>query len=297
MNKRTKLVLDLLKPEVTSLGFSKEELEGVAENIANNLTVEAEAEDDVVTEAAKKAIAVYKPILELSQKNANRIITKNNEEKAKQEAAAKKKAEEEAAKKAAEKAEAEKKAAEEAEKKAKEEADKKAKEEAERIAKEAGFEKLLESEWAKSLKAENEKLAKQLKERDARDKEREKREKEREEQEKQKYAEFEAFRQEFNALKADRVKADREKKLAAVLDGSGVFGERIKKNYAKMAFDSDEEFNEFIGGVEEDIKAFNQERADKGLETLGTPKAGDKEKTGKVEPMSDAEVDALASIM
>ena len=40
-----------------------------------------------------------------------------------------------------------------------------------------------------------------------------------------------------------------------------------------MNFENDEEFEQFLSEVEEDLKAYNQERADAGLSTLGTPPA------------------------
>ena len=276
MNKKTKLVLELLKTKASSLGFNKEELEGAATTIAGNLTVGDDATDEELNAAAEKAVAVYLPILELSQKNANRIIQKNKEDREKAEAEAKRKAEEEAAAKAKKKAEEEAAAKAEAERKAKE---------AEELqkAEEEGLKKFYESTWAKNMKAENEKLAKELKAQ--------------KESAAKTLSEFEAFRTEFNSMRAERTKASREKKLSDVLEGTGVFGERIKKNFSKMSFDTDEDFNEFLGGVQEDIKAFNQERADKGLDRLGAPAEGEKKEPGKVEPMSDAEADALAAIM
>lgn len=291
MNKKTKLVLELLKTKASSLGFNKEELEGAATAIASNLGVDDDATDDALNAAAEKAVAAYMPILELSQKNANRIITKNKEEREKAEAEAKRKAEEEAAKKAAEEAEAKRKAEEEAAAKKAEEERKAAEEAARKAAEEAGFQRLLESEWAKGLKAENENLAKQLKEQTAAFKKQQ-------EESKKRMEEFEAFRNEFNTMKADRVKASRENRLNELLKDAGVYGERIKKNYAKMSFDSDDDFEEFIGGIKEDITAFNQERADKGLDTFTVPGTGGaNEKDGKSEPMTEAEIDALAAGM
>lgn len=41
-----------------------------------------------------------------------------------------------------------------------------------------------------------------------------------------------------------------------------------------MNFENDEEFEQFLSEVEEDLKAYNQERADAGLSTLGTPACG-----------------------
>lgn len=272
MDKKAKLVLEILKPKASSLGFTKEELEGAAERIASNLTVADDATEEEMKTAAEKSVEVFLPFLEQGQKTANRIIQKNKEEREKAEAEAKKKAEEEAAKKAAE----------EAAKKAEEE--RKAREEEERKkAEQEGLEKFYNSEWARNMRAENERLAKQLDEQKKADKKR--------------TEEFESFREEFRQLKADRVKSDRAKKLDEVIKDSGVFGERIKKNYAKMSFATDEEFDEFIGDVQKDLRAFNQERADKGLEQLGAPAAGGTQKQDKVEPYSKEEIDALADIM
>ena len=291
MNKKTKLVLDLLKTKASALGFNKEELEGAAVAIAGNLGVDDDATDEAMNAAVEKAVAVYMPILELGQKNANRIITKNKEEREKAEAEAKKKAEEEAARKAAEEAEAKKKAEEEAAAKKAEEERKAAEEAARKAAEEAGFQRLLDSDWAKGLKAENENLAKQLKEQTAALK------KQQEEAKKQ-LEEFNAFRNEFNTMKADRLKATRESRLDELVKDAGVYGKRIKENYGLMTFNTDEDFEKFLGGVQDDIKAFNQERADKGLDTIRVPGTGGaEEKKPEEKPMSEAEIDALAAIM
>lgn len=290
MNKKTKLVLDLLKTKASSLGFNKEELEGAATTIASNLGVDDDATDEALNAAAEKAVAAYLPILELSQKNANRIITKNKEEREKAEAEAKKKAEEEAARKAAEEAEAKKKAEEEAAAKKAEEERKAAEEAARKAAEEAGFQKFLDSELFKNMKQENENLSKQAKDLASALK------KQQEEAKKQ-MEEFTAFRNEFNTMKADRLKATRESRLDELIKDAGVYGKRIKENYGLMTFNTDEDFEKFLGGVEEDIKAFNQERADKGLDTMRVPGTGGNRGDEKKEVMTEAEVDALAAIM
>lgn len=291
MNKKTKLVLEMLKTKASALGFNKDELEGAANVIASNLGVDDDVTDEVLNAAVEKAVAVYFPILELSQKNANRIITKNKEEREKAEAEARKKAEEEAARKAAEEAEAKKKAEEEAAARKAEEERKAAEEAARKAAEEAGFQKFLDSELFKNMKLENETLAKQLKEQTAALK------KQQEESKKQ-MDEIALFRNEFNTMKAERVKADRESRLDALVKDAGVFGKRIKDNYGLMEFKTDEDFEKFLGGVQDDIKAFNQERADHGLDRMRAPGAGGG--TGddeKHEAMSEAEIDALAAIM
>lgn len=290
MNKKHKLVLDMLKTKASALDFNKEELEGAASVIASNLGVDDDATDEVLNAEVEKAVAVYIPILELSQKNANRIITKNKEEREKADAEAKRKAEEAERLKKAEEAEAKRKAEEEAKALKAEEERKKAEEEARKMAEEAGFQRLLESDWAKGLKSENENLSKQLKEQTAVIK------KQQEEARKQ-MEEFNLFRSEFNAMKAERLKASREKRLNDMLEGTGVFGERIKKTYALMSFENDAQFDEFLDGINEDKKAFSQERADKGLEKMGIPLSGNPKEEEVGEPMTDAEIDALAAIM
>ena len=91
-------VLSILKPKTASLGFTAEELDGVAENIAKTL------KEDATDEQINQAIEAALPYLQMSQKAVTRIV---NAEKAKSQ-------------------------------KEKEEADKKAKEEAEKAAKEKG---------------------------------------------------------------------------------------------------------------------------------------------------------------
>jgi hypothetical protein len=67
-------VLKVLKPKTLALGFSQEELEGVAETISGNLTEES-TDDDI--ESAVKAIL---PFLKVSQQAATRVINAKKEE-------------------------------------------------------------------------------------------------------------------------------------------------------------------------------------------------------------------------
>lgn len=86
-------VLKLLKTKVASLGFNEEELMDVTENIAGALSEDASEE-----EIASKVESVV-PFLKLSQKSANRAISKAKKEfddKLKQKEESKQKQEEEA---------------------------------------------------------------------------------------------------------------------------------------------------------------------------------------------------------
>jgi hypothetical protein len=90
-------VLSLLKPKTASLGFTNEELEGVAENIARTL------KEGATNEQINQAIDSALPFLQMSQKAVTRIVNAKEEKskKEREEAEAKRKAEEEeAAKKA-----------------------------------------------------------------------------------------------------------------------------------------------------------------------------------------------------
>ena len=73
MNKK-ELVLNALKPRVKALGFSKDEVEGAAATIANNLKLEEDASDDDVNTAIELAVEAALPFLQLSQKASSRVI-------------------------------------------------------------------------------------------------------------------------------------------------------------------------------------------------------------------------------
>ena len=92
-------VLSLLKPKTASLGFTTEELDGVAENIARTL------KEDATEEQINQAIESVLPFLQMSQKAVTRIVNAKEEKSKKErdEEARKKAEDEEAAKKAKEK--------------------------------------------------------------------------------------------------------------------------------------------------------------------------------------------------
>ena len=103
----------------------------------------------------------------------------------------------------------------------------------------------------------------------------------------------ETLNSEITALKGEKLTTSRKSKLEALLKDTGSFGARTLKSFNKMKFENDEEFEEFYSDVEEDLKSYNQERADNGLSTLGAiPNAGSK-KT-ETELLTDDEIIALA---
>ncbi len=101
------------------------------------------------------------------------------------------------------------------------------------------------------------------------------------------------MQEDFTSFKGEKVTDLRKQKLETLLKDTGVFGTRTMKSFAKMSFDSDEEFEEYYSDVEKDLKDFNQERASVGLSALGSIPGG-KSKQVKEEPFSDEEIAALA---
>nr|DAK34448.1 MAG TPA: hypothetical protein [Caudoviricetes sp.] len=101
----------------------------------------------------------------------------------------------------------------------------------------------------------------------------------------------------ISALEGNEITTSRKAKLEALLKDAGTFGTRTLKSFSKMSFESDEEFEEFYSEVEEDLKAYNQERADAGLSTMGTPPAASGGKSKEEEPFNDNEIDEMAELL
>lgn len=99
---------------------------------------------------------------------------------------------------------------------------------------------------------------------------------------------------EIAALKGEKVTTTRRGKLESLLEDAGTFGTRTLKSFNKMKFENDEEFEEFYSEVEEDLKSYNQERADAGLSSLGNPPGAGSKKQEKNEVLTDEEVIAIA---
>ena len=101
----------------------------------------------------------------------------------------------------------------------------------------------------------------------------------------------------ISALEGNEITTSRKAKLEALLKDAGTFGSRTLKSFSKMSFESDEEFEEFYSEVEEDLKAYNQERADAGLSTMGTPPAASGGQSQEEEPFNDHEIDEMAELL
>lgn len=233
MDRKQKVLL-MLKPKVKAFGFNKRELQGIAGNIADNLTSEDDASDEDVNAEIEEKIDAVIPYLQVSQSYANRLV----------EDARKKNGNDD-------------------------EPDDDDDESTQKSKRQPGSKPKTNKEenddapaWAKGL-----------------------------------VETVETLRGEITTLKGEKVATSRKSKLAELLKDSGSYGNRILKSFDRMKFETDDEFDDFYSEVEEDLKAYNQERADDGLSRLGNPPAsGNGKGTGKEdEVISDDEIEAIAN--
>lgn len=210
-----------LKPKARAFGFNKDELMGVAVNIANNLQFEEDALEDEINAEIDKQVDAVIPFLRLAQTNANRVIEKTRKELQPQEA------DDEPTK-------------------------------ANPVKTETKTDPDEMPAWAKALIDSNKALTEKV-----------------------------------ASMQGEKTLNARQARLEAILKDTGTFGTRTLKSFAKMSFDTDEEFDDFVAEVESDLESYNQERANAGLQTLGaipTQGGGKKE-----EILTDAEVEAIVA--
>lgn len=108
-----------------------------------------------------------------------------------------------------------------------------------------------------------------------------------------------ALQTEIIGMKAERESDGRRTKLKALLKDTGTFGKSIIKQFDKMKFENEPDFDEFYDSVVEDLAALNQERANEGLARLGAAATGGtkKKEDDKPEPLTDKEVQELADTL
>ena len=232
MKKRTKQVLVILKPKSKALGFSREELEGIAADVANNLELDEEASDEDVNAEIEKQVNAVLPYLKIAQKTAQRTIQSFKDSKDLDDDEVDDPDDDPAGNKKPIRKQ------------------KKEKEEEQVPA------------WAQALITQNK-----------------------------------ALQTEILGLKSERESDGRRSKLKALLKDKGTFGKTVLKNFDKMKFENESEFDDFYDGVVEDLAAIDQERANEGLGKLGAPAAQRKHKEEEVEVIKENEIDELAETM
>ena len=255
-------VLEYLKPKVKALGFKKDTLEGIAADIADNLEeVADDASDEDINAKIRPAVDAVIPSLKLAQRLTNQGI---EEFRKKQQ------------EKANEQKPADKKPEEKPEEK-KPEVKPEVKPE-EKPSSSTSKEKETETPaWAKAL-IESQNL-----------------------QMKQQQTLIEALQAEVKGIKTKDVASKRRAQLDELLKDTGRFGQRAIKDYERMTFSTDDEFETFVSDLKEDLAQLNQERANEGLAKFGAPKVDPKSKENQqvppVKPMNETELEELAAYM
>lgn len=229
MKKRTKQVLVILKPKSKALGFSREELEGIAADVANNLELDEEASDEDVNAEIEKQVNAVLPYLKIAQKTAQRTIQSFKDSQDLDDDEVNDDDDDPAGSKKP-------------------------------IHKQKKDEQI--PAWGQAIITQNK-----------------------------------ALLTEIIGLKSERENDGRRSKLKALLKDKGTFGKTVLKNFDKMKFENESEFDDFFDGVVEDLAAIDQERANEGLGKLGAPAAQRKPKKNEVEVIKDDEIDELAKTM
>lgn len=231
MKKKTKLVFNVLKLKSKALGFNKDELEGIAADVANNFELDEEASDEDVNAEIEKQIDAVLPFLKIAQKSAQRTIQNFKDSQDLDDDEVDDDDDDPAGNKKS-------------------------------IRKQKKEKDELVPAWAQALITQNK-----------------------------------ALQTEILGLKSERENDGRRSKLKALLKDKGTFGKTVLKNFDKMKFENESEFDDFYDGVVEDLAAIDQERANEGLGKLGAPAAQRKPKKEEVEVIKDDEIDELAETM
>ena len=104
---------------------------------------------------------------------------------------------------------------------------------------------------------------------------------------------FDKLDKRMDTFESDRTSNNRRKRVEDLLKDTGKFGERRLRAFSRMNFTNDEDFEDYLEELQGDIEEENQDRANKGLATLGAPPATSHKKNEE-EEMSDDEIKALA---
>ena len=249
MSKHFQKVMREVKSKMKALGFSRKELESVASNIDDNLTIAEDASDEDTASAITEAVDAAMPYLKIAQKSASRQT----------------------------------KAALEAAKEKDEDNDEDEEEnddddDSDESDSGKTTEKPTRKKHVHRARSENTEIMKMLESISKR---------------------MEKQDEIINHLKQNNATERRKSRLEKILKDTGSFGKRILRQFDKMKFDNDEDFNDFLDEVKEDLEEANQERANIGLAKLGSvPKSEKKDgKEEKVDVLSDEELDKLADML
>lgn len=209
-----KKVYSVLKPKVSAFGFDKNEVMGIAADIANNLNLNDDATEDEINEAITQKVDAVVPFLKYGQSQANRVINDYKKNANVQTDPKKQEVKEEP------------------------------------------------TEPTNEMKA----LMDMMK----------------------------SMQEKLSSLEAEKATSTRRGKLEKILKDAGAFGKSKLRDFDRMKFDKEEDFESFCEEVEADLKELVQESANDGLSKLSPPQNAVQKKE---DVMSDDEIKALAEGM
>ena len=106
----------------------------------------------------------------------------------------------------------------------------------------------------------------------------------------------ETLANQVETMKGEKVTIGRKERLSKLLADTGTYGETALKNFERMSFKDDDDFDDFFTSVEADLAKFKQQMADSGLAHLTTPPTPKQDKPkGEDKVFTDEQLEEMAS--
>lgn len=107
---------------------------------------------------------------------------------------------------------------------------------------------------------------------------------------------LDGLNQDIASLKQGNITNSRKAQVQKLVNDTGAFGKRVLREFDRMSFKDDDDFDAYLDDIKDDLAAENKERKEKGLDALGTPPAGggSHEPKPKDKVFSDDEIKELA---
>lgn len=106
----------------------------------------------------------------------------------------------------------------------------------------------------------------------------------------------ETLASQVETMKGEKVTTGRKERLSKLLADTGTYGEAALKNFERMSFKDDDDFDDYFTSVEEDLAKFKQQMADSGLAHLTTPPTPKQYKPkGEDKVFTDEQLEEIAS--
>lgn len=97
-------------------------------------------------------------------------------------------------------------------------------------------------------------------------------------------------------MKGEKITTGRKERLTKLLADTGSYGEATLKNFERMSFKDDDDFDDYFTSVDEDLAKFKQQMADSGLAHLTTPPTPKQDKPkGEDKVFTDEQIEEIAS--